>query len=130
MYQVQLRPTPICTCNFKSQIFSCPEVFLIMSDQNGGDGSVEAPVAMAAASESAASSPPLAKKARLEESGVEEKDFDKETQKALEEIDASQNEIDSLNERKLLSLLQAYFFPLYTLLTIDCIYFQRPAKKS
>lgn len=54
---------------------------------------------MAAASESAASSPPLAKKARLEESGVEEKDFDKETQKALEEIDASQNEIDSLNEQ-------------------------------
>ena len=74
-------------------------MFLIMSDQNGGDGSVEAPVAMAA--ESAAASPPLAKKARLEESGVEEKDFDKETQKALEEIDASQNEIDSLNERKL-----------------------------
>ena len=64
----------------------------------------QAPVAMAAASESAAASPPLAKKARLEESGVEEKDFDKETQKALEEIDASQNEIDSLNERKFFSL--------------------------
>jgi len=31
---------------------------------------------------------------------VEEKDFDEETQKALEEIDATQNEIDSLNERK------------------------------
>ena len=41
---------------------------------------------------------PVAKKMRLED-GVEEKDFDKETQKALEEIDASQNEIDSLNEQ-------------------------------
>merc|ERR1712158_158711 len=29
----------------------------------------------------------------------EEKDFDKETQKALEEIDANQNEIDALNEQ-------------------------------
>merc|ERR1712076_85644 len=29
----------------------------------------------------------------------EEKDFDKETQKALEEIDANQNEIDALNEK-------------------------------
>merc|ERR1719511_400559 len=29
----------------------------------------------------------------------EEKDFDKETQKALEEIDTTQNEIDALNEQ-------------------------------
>merc|ERR1712158_307317 len=29
----------------------------------------------------------------------EEKDFDKETQKALEEIDTTQNEVDALNER-------------------------------
>lgn len=43
-----------------------------------------------------------AKKAKVEPdpSSVEEKDFDKETQKALEEIDANQNEIDALNERK------------------------------
>ena len=40
------------------------------------------------------------KKPRLENEVVEEKDFDEETQKALEEIDATQNEIDSLNERK------------------------------
>eukprot|EP00095_Tigriopus_kingsejongensis_P004456 maker-scaffold168_size293125-snap-gene-0.27 protein:Tk04456 transcript:maker-scaffold168_size293125-snap-gene-0.27-mRNA-1 annotation:"protein set" len=39
-----------------------------------------------------------AKKARVDET-LEEKDFDEETQKALEEIDASQNEIDALNER-------------------------------
>ena len=43
---------------------------------------------------------PVAKKARITEEQVEEKDFDKETQKALEEIDANQNEIDALNERK------------------------------
>ena len=43
------------------------------------------------------------KKPRLD-NDVEEKDFDEETQKALEEIDATQNEIDSLNERKLESL--------------------------
>ena len=42
-----------------------------------------------------------AKKPRLETvENIEEKDFDEETQKALEEIDATQNEIDSLNERK------------------------------
>lgn len=42
----------------------------------------------------------VAKKARLENNdAVEEKDFDEETQKALEEIDATQNEIDSLNEQ-------------------------------
>jgi hypothetical protein len=43
-----------------------------------------------------------AKKARLDSDVVEEKDFDEETQKALEEIDSTQNEIDSLNERKIL----------------------------
>ena len=43
---------------------------------------------------------PASKKARITEEQVEEKDFDKETQKALEEIDANQNEIDALNERK------------------------------
>eukprot|EP00096_Caligus_rogercresseyi_P005852 TRINITY_DN2189_c0_g1_i1.p1 TRINITY_DN2189_c0_g1~~TRINITY_DN2189_c0_g1_i1.p1 ORF type:complete len:288 (-),score=161.34 TRINITY_DN2189_c0_g1_i1:725-1588(-) len=44
------------------------------------------------------------KKAKLESSSgsvvvPEERDFDDETQKALEEIDATQNEIDSLNEK-------------------------------
>ena len=39
------------------------------------------------------------KKPKLDES-VEERDFDEATQKALEEIDANQNEIDALNERK------------------------------
>jgi len=41
---------------------------------------------------------PVMKKARIDES-VEERDFDEETQKALEEIDANQNEIDALNEQ-------------------------------
>jgi len=41
----------------------------------------------------------VAKKAKMDDSNVEEKDFDKETQKALEEIDANQNEIDALNEQ-------------------------------
>ena len=48
----------------------------------------------------AAFNEPAAKKARITDEQVEEKDFDKETQKALEEIDANQNEIDALNERK------------------------------
>ena len=43
---------------------------------------------------------PTAKKPRIADEQTEEKDFDKETQKALEEIDANQNEIDALNERK------------------------------
>ena len=43
---------------------------------------------------------PAAKKPRIADEQTEEKDFDKETQKALEEIDANQNEIDALNERK------------------------------
>merc|ERR1719187_38212 len=38
------------------------------------------------------------KKAKLDES-VEERDFDEETQKALEEIDGCQNEIDAMNEK-------------------------------
>ena len=64
-----------------------------MSDQNGANGNA------AVAKEPKEVMDPAAKKARLED-GVEEKDFDKETQKALEEIDANQNEIDALNERK------------------------------
>ncbi len=65
----------------------------------------------------AAEKPPAAKKARMGGGGetppnaaaaaaavgggggVEERDFDEETQKALEEIDANQNEIDLLNEK-------------------------------
>ena len=38
------------------------------------------------------------KRAKLDES-VEEKEFDEETQKALEEIDGCQNEIDAMNEK-------------------------------
>ena len=38
------------------------------------------------------------KKAKLDES-VEEKEFDDETQKALEEIDSCQNDIDLMNEK-------------------------------
>lgn len=41
---------------------------------------------------------PVAKKAKVDES-IEEKDFDEETQKALEDIDGCQNEIDNLNEK-------------------------------
>jgi template-activating factor I len=41
---------------------------------------------------------PAIKKPKLDES-VEERDFDEATQKALEEIDANQNEIDALNEQ-------------------------------
>jgi len=39
------------------------------------------------------------KKAKLDESVMEEKEFDDETQKALEEIDGCQNEIDAMNEK-------------------------------
>ena len=38
------------------------------------------------------------KKARVEDT-VEEQDFDKETQSALEEIDSCQNDIDAMNEK-------------------------------
>ena len=45
--------------------------------------------------------PPPAKARKLDESGDGEdgKDFDAESQKAIEEIDGCQNEIDSLNEK-------------------------------
>ena len=49
---------------------------------------------------------PAAKKPRIADEQTEEKDFDKETQKALEEIDANQNEIDALNERKSAKYIQ------------------------
>ena len=44
----------------------------------------------------------LAKRAKLdrsEEEVVEERNFDEETRKALEEIDGCQNEIDAMNEK-------------------------------
>jgi len=63
-----------------------------MSEQNGS-----AAAAAEATKETADGS--VLKKARMDDSNVEEKDFDKETQKALEEIDANQNEIDALNEQ-------------------------------
>ena len=44
-------------------------------------------------------SSPSAKKAKLDSETELEKDFDDETQRALEEIDATQNEIDALNEK-------------------------------
>lgn len=66
-----------------------------MSDTNGT--SVVA-TEQAAASVEVKEAPPMAKKPRVDES-VEERDFDEETQKALEEIDANQNEIDALNEQ-------------------------------
>ena len=54
----------------------------------------------------------MSKKARLENNdAVEEKDFDEETQKALEEIDATQNEIDSLNERESNLLVMIFSSP-------------------
>ena len=59
---------------------------------------------------------PVMKKPRIDES-VEERDFDEETQKALEEIDANQNEIDALNEREFcLELLQYCLFKRF-----DCV---------
>jgi len=61
-------------------------------------------------SENGNSDAAVAKKPRLD-NDVEEKDFDEETQKALEEIDATQNEIDSLNERKFeLSLVSSFWW--------------------
>ena len=50
-------------------------------------------------SESLNSETPVMKKQKLDES-IEDRDFDEETQKALEEIDSNQNEIDALNESK------------------------------
>jgi len=70
-----------------------------MSEQNGS-AAAAAPVATEqAAATKETMEGNVVKKARLEDSNVEEKDFDKETQKALEEIDANQNEIDALNEQ-------------------------------
>jgi template-activating factor I len=46
----------------------------------------------------ATSGPTEAKKVRVDEALAEERDFDADTQKALEEIDNTQNEIDVLNE--------------------------------
>jgi len=67
-----------------------------MADQNGSSAAVSADGREDASRDTVDSLP---KKARMDESIVEEKDFDKETQKALEEIDANQNEIDALNEQ-------------------------------
>lgn len=43
--------------------------------------------------------PKKVKKSELGTDGEEVRDYDAETQKALEEIDACQNEIDALNEK-------------------------------
>jgi len=67
-----------------------------MADQNGSSAAVSADGREDASRDIVDSLP---KKARMDDSIVEEKDFDKETQKALEEIDANQNEIDALNEQ-------------------------------
>ena len=58
------------------------------------------------AEKSATSETPVTKKPKLDES-VEDRDFDEETQKALEEIDSNQNEIDALNESKFLARVSA-----------------------
>jgi template-activating factor I len=50
------------------------------------------------AGDTAAAAASANKKSRLEDT-VEEQDFDKETQSALEEIDTCQNEIDAMNEK-------------------------------
>lgn len=70
---------------------------MTMSETNGATAAVAEKNPEA---EAVAAAAPAAKKPRVDES-VEERDFDEETQKALEEIDANQNEIDALNERKL-----------------------------
>ena len=59
-------------------------------EKNNGTGVAEAAMA---------SAPPAKKAKMVAEETQEERDFDEETQKALEEIDQNQNEIDSLNER-------------------------------
>lgn len=61
--------------------------------ENGNGATVAAAGGVAVAA-----TPSQLKKARADES-MEERDFDAETQKALEEIDANQNEIDNLNEK-------------------------------
>jgi len=62
-----------------------------MSETNGNGTMVEKPTIDGKVE-------PVVKKPKLDES-VEERDFDEATQKALEEIDANQNEIDALNEQ-------------------------------
>ena len=52
---------------------------------------------------------PAPKKARLEDGvseGDETREFDAETQKALEEVDSCQNELDALNEKASEEILQ------------------------
>ena len=68
---------------------------------------------------------PMAKKPKLDDS-VEDRDFDEETQKALEEIDANQNEIDALNERKQFSCRIDFMDFDFLFLSFT----QRPAKRS
>ena len=72
-----------------------------MSETNGGSNGINpsSEFQTMAMAEKVATNEPIMKKPKLDES-VEERDFDEATQKALEEIDANQNEIDALNERK------------------------------
>jgi len=70
-----------------------------MSETNGTS------VAEKSTSESLNSETPVMKKQKLDES-IEDRDFDEETQKALEEIDSNQNEIDALNEKASEEILQ------------------------
>lgn len=67
-----------------------------MSETNGSNGTTMA--AEKAAVVDGNKQEPAVKKPKFDES-VEERDFDEATQKALEEIDANQNEIDALNEQ-------------------------------
>ena len=80
----------------------------------------------------AAKAEPVSKKPRIDDS-VEERDFDEETQKALEEIDANQNEIDALNERKFPPIFivfsVAFIFKKGVLMNYIPLYLQRLAKK-
>ena len=76
---------------------------MTMSETNG-TSSVAEKSAGAAAAEGKQAELSMAKKPRFDDS-IEDRDFDEETQKALEEIDANQNEIDALNERKYLSTI-------------------------
>ena len=70
-----------------------------MSETNGGSNGINPTSEFQTMAEKVATNEPIMKKPKLDES-VEERDFDEATQKALEEIDANQNEIDALNERK------------------------------
>ena len=76
-----------------------------MSETNGGSNGINSTSDFQTmVAEKVAANEPIMKKPKLDES-VEERDFDEATQKALEEIDANQNEIDALNERKSIDLL-------------------------